>query len=138
MGAFGLCLFYSARGLPSYLFYLDMAACLPLFSPFQSALGVNGLEGVDWDRERSLFVFLFVSDRMGAWHGRAWHGAVRDLFFFFFVFSMHTYPVLVYLVGVTGRWDTLGFGLWAVRCLIPLGLDGFCRSRDTVQLWPPF
>lgn len=135
MGAFGLCLFYSARGLPSYLFYLDMAACLPLFSPFQSALGVNGLEGVDWDRGRSLFVSLFVSDRMGAWQGMA-RGSPGFVFLFFF--SMHTYPVLVYLVGVTGRWDTLGFGLWAVRCLIPLGLDGFCRSRDTVQLWPPF
>lgn len=112
MGAFGLCLFYSARGLPSYLFYLDMAACLPLFSPFQSALGVNGLEGVDWDRERSLFVFLFVSDRMGAWHGRAWHGAVRDLFFFFFCFLNAHIPC----PGIPRRrYGEVGyFGLWAL------------------------
>lgn len=112
MGAFGLCLFYSARGLPSYLFYLDMAACLPLFSPFQSALGVNGLEGVDWDRGRSLFVSLFVSDRMGAWQGMA-RGSPGFVFLFF---SQCTHTLSWYtssaLRGGGILW-ALGFGRFA-------------------------
>lgn len=109
MGAFGLCLFYSARGLPSYLFYLDMAACLPLFSPFQSALGVNGLEGVDWDRGRPLFVSLFVSDRMGAWQGMA-RGSPGFVFLFFFLNAHIPCP------GIPRRrYGEVGyFGLWAL------------------------